>query len=457
MFYETFSGNIGSTVRHEYLPREMVPRPYVSAVQWQAGTKPAPLALQGALGSADLLRSGVGWEAWRIAVPSEALLAFHTTYIPGWRATVDGRAQAIEPLPGLGLLGLRLGPGEHRIILRLEMTRTQRAAWYISLLALPLSLALLLYDYPRSPRTRRRALLGGAALVLSAAWLSFSPLRQPSAAPPDGPLVADFSRAPYLHHEPGGVVWGQVRLVSYELSHDHLSPGQTLRLVAAWDRPCAQCRVRVALAAATAHLLEPAPTWAEASAALDQATTSLDLVLPQDIPPGLYVPRLAIWDAHGPQTPRTAAGAAMGDIVLRPIRVEPGRRATGQESVLGSFGPENAPPVISLLGARLSRLEGAALVQLDWRCERQAPLNYALSVRLRDKQGKTISRDLPPLVGGYPTSLWQPGELVSDRVLIPWPASAPLPGGSFDLEVVLYDRLTLKGAGVASAAVTLPD
>ena len=47
MFYETYSGNIGTTVRYEYLPREMVPRPYMSAVQWAGGAKPSPRVLEG--------------------------------------------------------------------------------------------------------------------------------------------------------------------------------------------------------------------------------------------------------------------------------------------------------------------------------------------------------------------------------------------------------------------------
>ena len=300
------------------------------------------------------------------------------------------------------------------------------------------------------------ALAGGAALVLCTAWISIAPLYKPVADSPRGPLIVDFSRAPYLHEEPEGIVWGQDRLVHYELSAPEGSPGQTLRLTTTWDRPWPQYQVRVALVAATAHLLEPAPVWAEATAALEATTVSLELALPEDVPPGLDVPRISVWDANRPQAPRTVAGAEMGILALEPIRVTERRQASAQEPVLGSFGPENVPPVISLIAASVSRMDTSLLVQLEWRSERQAPLNYSLSVRLRDGQGKTISRDLPPLLGDYPTSLWQPGELVSDRVLIPWPDNKPLPGGSYDLEVVLYDRLTLRGMGAATVDLVFP-
>ncbi|MFH1084977.1 MAG: 6-pyruvoyl-tetrahydropterin synthase-related protein, partial [Chloroflexota bacterium] len=118
MLYETYSGNIGATIRHEYLPREMVPRPYASAVQLY-GAKPAPLALEGALTEARLLGETATGEAWQLDLAEPSLLAFHTAYWPGWGAVVDGQAHAIEPLPGLGLIGLRLEAGVHQVRLRL--------------------------------------------------------------------------------------------------------------------------------------------------------------------------------------------------------------------------------------------------------------------------------------------------------------------------------------------------
>ena len=71
-------------------------------------------------------------------------------------------------------------------------------------------------------------------------------------------------------------------------------------------------------------------------------------------------------------------------------------------------------------------------------------------MRLKTDDGKHIaSRDLPPFVGVWPTTLWRPGELYTDRVLLPVTADA-LTAVTYTLEVVLYDRLTLQAVGMAS-------
>ena len=66
----------------------------------------------------------------------------------------------------------------------------------------------------------------------------------------------------------------------------------------------------------------------------------------------------------------------------------------------------------------------------------------------KHETGRIVWRDLPPLLGGYPTSLWRPGEIVADRVLLSLPDDQPM-GGDCELEIVLYDRMTLKAVGTA--------
>ena len=76
-------------------------------------------------------------------------------------------------------------------------------------------------------------------------------------------------------------------------------------------------------------------------------------------------------------------------------------------------------------------------------------MNYMLSLRLKRADGSQVtSRDLPPLLGGYPTSLWRAGELVTDRVLLSLPETG-LDPGDYLIEVVLYDRVTLQAVGTA--------
>ncbi|MHB1293759.1 MAG: 6-pyruvoyl-tetrahydropterin synthase-related protein [Anaerolineae bacterium] len=456
--YETLSGNIGSTVRSEYLPRAMQPRPYAWA-EPGAG-KPAPLVLEGRLAEAEALEALPGKETWRICVETPSLLAFHTTYLPGWEATVDGAPQGVEPLQGLGLVGLRLEPGTHEVSLRFEGTPVRRYTGWLSLAALAGWLGLTLAPSIRSARYGRRALGATLLCALLLGWIALLP--RPStgvqASSEDGLLVADWSRAPYLHHE-AAVQWGAATLMGYHLV-DVAAPGETLRLDLSWSKAVPGYTVRVQCVQATAHLFEPAPVWTEARAEITAAETTLELALPAHLAPGQYLVRVAVFAGEESLTPCTPEGQAMGALWLAPIQVRAGSQATGDETVLAGFGPEQQPPVISLVDARVSLIPGSDRlleVSLTWRSERQAPLNYVLSVRLDEVGGgRVASRDLPPLLGGYPTALWKAGELLEDRIVLELP-EAPTEGSRYSLEIVLYDRITLGAVGTATLAdITLP-
>jgi len=488
MLYETYSGNIGGTVRHEYLPKEMVPRPYTSAVQLNAGEKPAPLALEGRLLGARLIDRTVERETWEITVAEPTLLAFHTTYYPGWetvstrsqmsvrhpRATTDGETQDIEPLQGLGLIGLRLPPGAHRVVLHFGHTPIQRHATWASFMGLLACLALALYpcrsgrEYRhfadicdlRSRRYRRRTLAIASLLAIIAIWLAITPA-PPRSAPMAGPLVMDYGRAPYLHAEPEGIWYGDHHLREYTLSATTVQPGDVLHVTMDWsETPTLQgaeaagqgaAIFSLKLIGATAHMFTLSPVWARVSAPLEAPRTELILEIPADIPPGLYVLLPRVVEDGEKLAVRTTSGRGMDKLVLAPIQVIGERRATGQEPVLGSYGPENSPPVLSLVGAT-TRKEGEKRLEiaLTWRVERQPPLNYMLSLRLIAPDGRQIeSREVTPLLGGYPTSLWRPGELVTDHVLLPLPKDAPLTD-AHTIEVILYDRITLKAIGTVT-------
>ena len=452
MLYETYSGNIGSTIRHEYLPREMVPRPYASAVQLNAGAKPAPLALAGRLAGARLLSRGPEEERWQIDVLERALLAFHTTFYPGWEAIVDGRPQGVEPLAGLGLLGLRLEAGQHEVRLHFDPTPTRRYASWVSLVALVVWLLLGAYPALASRRYRRGllALLGVCALLALATQLAPTPRYRAMRA---GPLIMDWARAPYLHHEPEGIRLGAALLLDYELRSREVEPGEVVELTMRWQEPCPDHRARVLVVAATAHLFEPAPVWAEAQCTIDATEKVLGIALPEDLPPGLYLMRLdALCDGQE-QRIETVHGVGMDRLALAPIQCVGHRQAMGTEPVLAPYGPPEQPAAISLLDVQARPEDGGLALALTWRSERQASLNYYLSVRLKSADGtELVSRDLPPLLGGYPASLWQPGEIVTDRVTLPLPPGQTLAEDA-QVEIVLYDRRTLRGIGSATISV----
>lgn len=448
MLYESYSGNLGTTVRHEYLPAGMVPRPYTSARQ--ARSEGAwPLVLSGALRSAGLVERGPTHQTWDLDLEAPSLLAFHLTAFPGWRAAVDGVPQPVEALPGLGLVGLRLEAGPQRVHLSFGATRAQRVVEGASAVGGLVLLGLALYPCRTSRRLRRRALrtVGGVALVV--AWLLVAPQHE-AVGHSEGPLVADWERAPYLHHEPDGVWFGELGLVDYDYGAIVPRPGHMIPVTLVWTGAAEGARVRLELVALTAHLFAPAPVWSAAEAAIEVPWTGLSVPLPEDLPPGEYVLRLTIHTADGAVAPRTASGVGMGGLTLRSLTILAPRLADGAAPALGTYGPPEEPPVIALVGGEARPVgEGLVEARLVWRSERQAPRNYYLSLRVLDADGAQLAaRDLPPLLGGYPTSLWRPSEMLTDRVLVPLPADAPALE-SYGLEVVLYDRATLAGAGIA--------
>ena len=453
MLYETYSGNIGSTVRHEYLPSEMIPRPHTSGVQLEGGAKPTPLALEGTLVSAAQGEQTPESEHWRITVSERALLAFHTTFYPGWEATVDGVPQGVEPLPGLGLIGLRLEPGEHDVRLHYEGTRTQCVARLLSLLALVGWLGLLVWTGVARPASRTWLIAGSLAVILLFAVPRLTPRAAPAPSEGQGVWLMDWVRAPYWHLEPEGVRFDDLALLAGGIEAVNVEPGETQELQLRWRAADPEAIVTLELLPATAHLYRPAPVWVRVSQPLDATELSLPVALPDDLPPGLYVLRLSVDRAGEELDPETAQGVAMDRLIVGVLQCVGERVASGSEPMIAQYGPPESSPVLALLSAEADIQEDRVEVALDWRSERQAPLNYYLSLRLLDAEGAVIaSRDLPPLLGGYPTSLWQPGELLRDRIRLDIEPEAAKELAA--LEIVLYDRLSMAGAG--TARVPLP-
>jgi len=96
-------------------------------------------------------------------------------------------------------------------------------------------------------------------------------------------------------------------------------------------------------------------------------------------------------------------------------------------------------------------------VKLSWSAARPVAANYGISLRLFDGDGQLrVSRDTQPGYGFLPTSLWRPGELVTDQYVLALPEDLP-PGDGYHLEVLLYPVATLEPVGHARVGdFTLP-
>jgi 4-amino-4-deoxy-L-arabinose transferase-like glycosyltransferase len=101
------------------------------------------------------------------------------------------------------------------------------------------------------------------------------------------------------------------------------------------------------------------------------------------------------------------------------------------------------PPALTLLGYDLAPEHAARnthplTVTLYWQVNSTLLIDYTTFVHLRNAAGETVAqKDQPPLGGVYPTSLWEPGEIIADDIVMSLPEN--LPAGAYRLVVGLYD------------------
>ncbi|MBN1953669.1 MAG: hypothetical protein JW900_01355 [Anaerolineae bacterium] len=443
--YELFSGNIGSTIRYEYLDQSVVPRPFTSDALLAPGAPPRAIPLDGAVVAAELLEQAPTRQAWRVSGGGGAI-AFPLLYWPGWQARVDGQPAAVWPVEGSGYLALQVPPGDHDVVLRLGRTPLRAAAELLSLAAALTLAAVLLAGFVAWRKNWRR---GGVVLAagLLAVGLFPAPASVVRSPPVSAPLnlSMDFEQLPYLHPSPGGIEFaGQVRLVSYRLSAAELHPGDSLAVELEWaggEEGALRAVLRLVSPAAVRYEVE---SLVESAVVLSPGRSAVSLALPPHTPRGLYLLQLRLFDPQGELFALTPAGQSRGVLYLQPLYVLRGPDLPADAPLLAPFGAD-----VLLHQARVSQPAADRLaLRLSWSAARPLAANYGISLRLLDAGDQLVTAlDTQPGYGFLPTSLWQPGELVEDRYLLALPGDL-LPG-SYHLQVILYQVPTLAPVGQA--------
>jgi hypothetical protein len=132
--YELFAGNIGTTIRYEWLPNTANPRPFTSDTLIEPQAAPRAIPLEGAALDAALVERRPTCQTWRVRGTGGSI-AFPLLYWPGWEARVDGERVNVWPVEGSGYLALEVPSGEHTIVLRLGRTPVRAVAEGVSLVA----------------------------------------------------------------------------------------------------------------------------------------------------------------------------------------------------------------------------------------------------------------------------------------------------------------------------------
>jgi hypothetical protein len=85
----------------------------------------------------------------QVASPVPWVLSLHAFWMPGWAATIDGKPARTAPIDAIGVVGVDVPAGEHRVSLAFGSTPLRVAAVIVSLAALVAWLVLAWWRYRR--------------------------------------------------------------------------------------------------------------------------------------------------------------------------------------------------------------------------------------------------------------------------------------------------------------------
>lgn len=479
--FEVFSNNPGTTVRGEYFPTAVHPRP-ASSVAIVDGRPGTPRSTSG-IATATLVRRGPSAQEWQIQVSGDqpATVAFPTLFFPGWTATVTSEPQpqfdtgagpsgeviptptpdpagaeqrtvtrAAGWVPGSGWLTVELPPGRSKLRLALDRSDSRALAEGLSLAALLLWLALALAD--RRYRLRVGLAWLAVGLIVAVALARLLPMGRPI-----GPRTLDSTRAAWPHYNPAGLSFGAAQLADVWLSADEVAPGSDLDVTLDWRMAPDDYDVSLALVS-PAEVVQGVPDIrAEATAPLVTGDDRLTLSVPGTAVDGLYFVRLRVSEGDEPRPAESHDGwqplsalrqdrpsYRIGDVYLGPVRVqgrEPGSAA--------SVAPLARMGDASLRDLRTKQDGNRLRVDLTWQADRDTASEYKTSVRLKDAAGEVVAQsDTLPMYGYFPSTAWPVGQGWLDHRWLDLPDDiAP---GRYTVEVVLYTEEPSAELGTAS-------
>jgi len=422
--YEAFTGNIGTTIRAEYLPRTMIPRPYTGPNLIDPTAIPEhPIVSDGEANSMQFQWSATS-QTWSVYPQSEtATLNLPTTYWPIWRAFNNGQEITARPTPDLGYLQVEVHQhGGDRLELNLGNTPIRTASEVISLVAW-IVLCVALVPLWRSIPWRRiisqsKSLTTVGVFIVGLTFMMWATATQAAyaVAPGVDDLTMDFVNKPWLHHNPGGYAFGQ----QATLLNDALSVPQLNAIEATleWKLNTAdEVTATLSLVAPSTHLFGGPSPITQTIVSVQDGLNTYALRPPYRLPTGMYYLTVEV------------AGEKQ---FLNPIWIKNSSESTPSPE-FGSLTPAIGLATVQTQLRGANRLD----VVLQWMVTQAIDANYGISLRLRDASGKVwTSLDTQPGYGFQPTSSWQPGTL-NDAYTLDLPGDLPR-GQAYALDVILY-------------------
>ena len=428
--YEAFSGNIGTTIRAEYLPRTLIPRPYTGAPLIDPTAPLRPIVSRGDATGALIERHAIA-QHWQVSVTSDAAtLNFPIIDWPGWRASVDDQPIETRAAPDLGYLQIDVPRGEHRVEFRLGNTPIRSGGEIISLSAwivLGTALALSLRHAPwRKSATQFKSPTTLAVLSVVAGYAVLVGLAQNASAiaPHAANLTMDFVDKPWLHANPGGYAFrDDAYLERYEFEADAATVQANLWWKAA---AAAEVSATISLVAPSTHLFGGPSPITQTAIIIQNGQNIVTLHAPYTLPTGMYYVTVQV----GADTQ-----------FLQPIWLH----SSGESAAPPQFGSLTSAIGLATAQTRLRDPQRLDVV-LQWAISGVTDANYGIALRLHDASGKVwTSLDTQPGYGFQPTRAWQPGAL-NDAYTLDLPDDLPR-NQSYALDVILYRIASKEEAG----------
>jgi 4-amino-4-deoxy-L-arabinose transferase-like glycosyltransferase len=197
-----------------------------------------------------------------------------------------------------------------------------------------------------------------------------------------------------------------------------------------------------------------------------------DYLVPVDpaAPPGVYRLDLGLYADMGGQVrhlPLVADGHILdtNSVTITPIKVGgPPSGVTVPTPSPQYPRADNLEGLVTLLGYDFSLAPEILHLTLYWQCDAPLSTDYTTFVHVRDATGQVTGSpgsivaqmDRPPANGAYPTSLWDPGEVIRDSIQVPIPPQVP--AGEYEIVVGMYNfRTGRRLTATAANGQLLPD
>jgi hypothetical protein len=246
---------------------------------------------------------------------------------------------------------------------------------------------------------------------------------------------------------------GVMRLVGYDQSPASARPGETLTITLYWQ-PQSEIKRNYT---SYVHLVDetgrgitqsdhqlggayyPTSLWRPGEMLRDRHV----LTIPPGATPGVY--RLVVGMYQYPSLEPLGGSADVGLLAVKEVgSIRTALPGTVQHPTEVEFGGR-----IMLLGYDQELVAGGLQLTFYWQAERPLDQNWTVFVHLLDEGGTLKAQhDGQPRAGRYPTSVWDPGEVVDDRHQVVLPGD--LADGRYQVVVGLYsvesgERLPILG------------